>query len=85
MLDAIIELLPLDLVVEGIVVDFEHVPWNALRKSLPDVFVFGCWFHWAEAVHVNNRVKVYGLHSAYMQQMPDSTAQPSNFPYQHYY
>lgn len=67
-LDAIVELLPSDLLLEEVVVDFERAIWSALNKSLPDVSVFGCWFHWAQAVY--NRVKEYGLRTAYIHQMP---------------
>ncbi|KAG0725026.1 hypothetical protein GWK47_039403 [Chionoecetes opilio] len=50
-LGAIMELLPSNIMVEEIVVDFERALWSALDKSLPDVPVFGCWFHWAQAVY----------------------------------
>ena len=64
---AIMELLPSEITVEDIVIDIELALWSAL-KSLPDVPVFGCWFHWAQAVY--NRVKEYGLRSAYVHQLP---------------
>ena len=38
-----------------------------ISKSLPDVPVFGCWFHWAQDVY--NRVKQHGLRSAYLHQL----------------
>ena len=60
--------LPSNIMVEEIVVDFERALWSALHKSLPDVPVFGCWFHWAQAVY--NRIKEYWLHSAYVHQLP---------------
>ena len=66
-LGAIMELLPSEITVEEIVIDFKLALWSAL-KSLPDVPVFGCWFHWAQAVY--NRVKEYGLRSAYVHQLP---------------
>ena len=56
------------IMVEEIVVDFEWALWSALHKSLPYVPVFGCWFHWAQAVY--NRVKEYGLRLAYVHQLP---------------
>ena len=65
---AITELLSSDIMVEEIVVDFEQALWRALHKSLPEVPVFGCWFHWTQAVY--NRVKEYGLLSAYVHQLP---------------
>ncbi|XP_050723834.1 uncharacterized protein LOC127002187 [Eriocheir sinensis] len=67
-LDAIMELLPSNIMVEEIVVDFERALWSALHKSLPDVPVFGCWSHWAQAVY--NRIKEYGLRPAYVHQLP---------------
>lgn len=49
-LDAVIALLPTRPVVEEIILDFERAVWAAIRICLPQAQIFGCWFHWAQAV-----------------------------------
>lgn len=52
--EAILQRIPTPPVVEEVVLDFERAVWAALRICLPRVRIYGCWFHWAQAVF--NRV-----------------------------
>ena len=65
-LDAILDLLPREPLVEEIVVDFEKAIWAAFSTTMPDLRVRGCWFHWAQAVF--RKVKEFGLRAAYVRQ-----------------
>ena len=65
-LDAVVELLPSEPAVEEVITDFETAVWSALRASLPNATIHGCWFHWAQSVY--RKVKELGLHYAYVNQ-----------------
>ena len=61
-LKALIKLLP-SIRVETITIDFESAMWKAIHRVLPTVQIFGCFFHWAQAVW--RKVQALGLQSAY--------------------
>ena len=61
-LKAVIKLLPSKRV-ETITIDFETAMWKAIHRVLPTVQIFGCFFHWAQAVW--RKVQALGLQSTY--------------------
>ena len=48
-----------DFRLEGVVLDFEQACWIALRQAFTDVKLFGCLFHYNQAIFRN--VKKIGL------------------------
>lgn len=51
--------MPLPLLVEEILLDYEYAVRNALRKVFPGVKLRGCKFHWCQCVQ--ERFKLEGL------------------------
>lgn len=49
--DAILDMLPRPPRIDEAVLDFEKAVWSVLITLLPDVQIYGCWFHWAQAVY----------------------------------
>lgn len=64
----IISLIPSNLAVKEVVLDFKKSMWLGVQSTLPAVSVQGCWFRWTQAVF--ERVKKYGLQTAYIHQPP---------------
>lgn len=59
------ELLGKELAVEEIVADFERACWRAVEDVFPRVKIFGCGFHWTQAVF--RKIKAIGLVPLYHQ------------------
>ena len=49
-LTVIKENLPHDFKVQGAMIDFEVAVWTAIREVFPTIHIFGCSFHWGQAV-----------------------------------
>ncbi|XP_068210121.1 uncharacterized protein [Palaemon carinicauda] len=60
----IISLIPSELVVKEVVLNFDKSMWLGVQGTLPEVSVHGCWFRWAQTIF--HRVKECGLQTAYV-------------------
>ncbi|XP_056021999.1 uncharacterized protein LOC130054920 [Ostrea edulis] len=59
----VINILPRRAVVQTVVADFEKATWSAVRTTIPGVSLFGCNFHWSQAVW--RKVQEVGLQTLY--------------------
>ena len=64
-LKAVRELLPENICLQEVLVDFEAALWGALAAMFPGVSVKGCFFHWKQAVW--RKIQETGLQPAYME------------------
>ncbi|RMX51817.1 hypothetical protein pdam_00021963 [Pocillopora damicornis] len=58
----LLDLLPQNLKVHQVMIDFEEAMWNYLYEVLPDVMVKGCVFHWTQALW--RKIQEFGLQTA---------------------
>ena len=64
-LKAIRNLLPDEISMEGVVVDFECALWKAVEKVFSSAKIQGCVFHWTQAIW--RKVQGLGLSTAYQE------------------
>ena len=63
MFRALKELFGPDILLQEVVADFERACWRAIHEVFPRVKIFGCGFHWTQAVFRN--IKRFGLATLY--------------------
>ena len=65
-LKAVRGLLPEDICLKEVLIDFESALWGAVAAVFPGISIKGCCFHWKQAVW--RKIQEYGLQAAYMEQ-----------------
>jgi transposase-like protein len=63
-LKTILEMLDNEVAVEEVVTDFEKATWRAFQSVFPDARLFGCAFHWTQALFRNLKKMVWSIYIA---------------------
>ncbi len=75
----IVSILEREVAVKELVSDFERATWRAVQDVFPQVKLFGCAFHWTQAVF--RRLKRIGLVPLYNQKSRGSVSMPHDYDF----